>query len=584
MLNSSINEIKDRLDIVEVIGNYIKLQKSGQNFRALCPFHSEKTPSFFVSPTRQLWHCFGGCNEGGDIFKFIMKIEGVEFGDALRMLAQKAGIEVKKEDPKIRSERERLYEVCELATKFFEEQLKQSKIGQEAKNYLLNRKINEESLQKWRIGYAPDTWQGLSDFLTSQGYSQEEIKKAGLGLSSEKGSFYDRFRGRIIFPIFNLNSNIVGFTGRVFKNKDDTVAKYVNTPQSLLYDKGRILYGLNRAKVEIRKKNTCILVEGNTDLIMVHQVGFENAVAVSGTALTSYQLSILKRYSDNLLIAFDMDSAGQAATKRGIDLAQAQGFNIKIVVSTDGKDPAEIISKNLKEWERSLEKAKTILDFYFDSAFLGKDLKNPEHKKEIAVILLPVLKRIPNRIEQAHWIQKLAEKLGVKESIIETELKNIKDREVGIGSGYINREKKSNQLPKTRKYILEETVASLIFKNPKKLNLIKEEFFSYFSSKFQTFFTELKEGKPPQNLDFISSISFFYDFLEGEDIDYNLEIKACLREIKRLEIKSRLDEISQNIKRAEQSCDLKKVDNLTQKFNKLSKNLESCKEEDSILT
>ena len=584
MLNSSINEIKDRLDIVEVIGNYIKLQKSGQNFRALCPFHSEKTPSFFVSPTRQLWHCFGGCNEGGDIFKFIMKIEGVEFGDALRMLAQKAGIEVKKEDPKIRSERERLYEVCELATKFFEEQLKQSKIGQEAKNYLLNRKINEESLQKWRIGYAPDTWQGLSDFLTSQGYSQEEIKKAGLGLSSEKGSFYDRFRGRIIFPIFNLNSNIVGFTGRVFKNKDDTVAKYVNTPQSLLYDKGRILYGLNRAKVEIRKKNTCILVEGNTDLIMVHQVGFENAVAVSGTALTSYQLSILKRYSDNLLIAFDMDSAGQAATKRGIDLAQAQGFNIKIVVSTDGKDPAEIISKNLKEWERSLEKAKTILDFYFDSAFLGKDLKNPEHKKEIAVILLPVLKRIPNRIEQAHWIQKLAEKLGVKESIIETELKNTKDREVGIGSGYINREKKSNQLPKTRKYILEETVALLIFKNPKKLNLIKEEFFSYFSSKFQTFFTELKEGKPPQNLDFISSISFFYDFLEGEDIDYNLEIKACLREIKRLEIKSRLDEISQNIKRAEQSCDLKKVDNLTQKFNKLSKNLESCKEEDSILT
>ena len=571
MLNSPIDEIKNRLDIVEVVGGYIKLQKAGQNFRALCPFHSEKTPSFFVSPTRQIWYCFGGCSEGGDIFKFVMKIEGVEFGDALRLLAQKAGIELKRQDPKIRSERQRLYEICELTTKFFERQLEESKIGQEAKKYLLKRKINEESLKKWRLGYAPDTWQGLSDFLTSKKYSQKEIKKAGLGLSSERGSFYDRFRGRIIFPIFDLSSNVVGFTGRVFKNRDkDKMGKYVNTPQSLLYDKGQILYGLNRAKVEIRKKDLCILVEGNTDLIMVHQQGFENAVAVSGTALTSYQLNILKRYTNNLLIAFDMDAAGQTAAKRGIDLAQSQGFNIKVVVLPEGKDPAEIISKDPKKWEKALEDAKTILDFYFYGAFLGKDLKNPEAKKEIAEILLPIIKRIPNKIEQAHWIQELAIKLNVKEEAVQEQLKNTKPKQGEIGNVYVKEEKNLDLSPKSRKEKLEEMVVSLILKNPEKLNLIKEEFFSYFSFQFQSIFTNLKKGRSVQNVNFIDYHSFFD---KEKDVDYEAEIKICLNEIKRLEIKNRLDEISQNIKKAEQICDLKKINNLTQEFNKLADKL-----------
>ncbi len=564
---SPIDEIKNRLNIVEVIGGYIKLQKAGQNFRALCPFHSEKTPSFFVSPTRQIWHCFG-CGKGGNIFQFVMDVEGVEFGDALRLLAQKAGIELKKQDPKIKTERQRLYEICELTTKFFEKQLEQSKIGQSAKKYLLGRKISEDSLKKWRLGYAPDVWQGLSDFLNSQGYSQEEIKKAGLGLSSEQGSFYDRFRGRIIFPIFDLNSKVVGFTGRVFKDKDKTeTAKYVNTPQSLLYNKSQILYGLDKAKIEIRKKDACILVEGNTDLIMVHQHGFENAVAISGTALTSYQLNILKRYSNNLLIAFDMDAAGQTATKRGIDMAQSQDFNLKIIQLPTGKDPAEIIAENPEKWKKALDNAKSILDFYFHSAFSGKDLKNPEAKKEIAKILLPVIKRIPNKIEQAHWIQELSKKLEVKEENIEEELKKVRP-------GEPEEIKKLPAKPsKSRRELLGERLVTLILKAPQNLNLIEERCFSFFSSEVEEILIKLKK-KQEQNSEF-----FNYLFLKSEteerieEEEIRLEIQYCLKELSSLEIKNKLDRISQEIKKAEKEKDSKKIEKLLQKFNELAREI-----------
>lgn len=578
MISSPIDEIKNRLDIFEVIGSYIKLQKTGINYRAICPFHSEKKPSFFVSPTRQIWHCFG-CGKGGDIFAFIREIEGVEFGDALRILAQKAGIELKRQPPELKTERQRLYEICELSTKFFGKQLEESKSGEEAKNYLVSRGIKEESLRGWRIGYAPSVWQGLSDFLTSRSYQKEEIKKAGLGLTSERGSFYDRFRGRIIFPIFDLNSQVVGFTGRVFKDRDKAeVAKYVNTPQTILYDKSRILYGLDKAKVEIRKKDFCILVEGNTDAIMVSQAGFENVVATSGTALTSFQLKILKRYSDNLFTAFDMDVAGDTATKRGIDLAQLQGFNVKVITLSEGMDPADTVFQNPKDFEKYLNKAKSIMDFYFESTFLKFDKDNPEGKREISKILLPVIRRIPNKIVQSHWIGELAKKLRVKEEDVEEELRKIKLDNYPEALG-LEPEEIKNLPPKTRKELLEERLVTLILKSPQAIELVKEKQKSYFSPGIREILMNLKKSSEidskklsPEFINLFNCLSLKAEIEDMEEKEILSEIQCCLKEIQSLETKNKLNQISTDIKKAEEEKDFKKIEELTREFNYLIQN------------
>ncbi len=584
MLSSPIDEIKSRLDIVEVIRGYIKLHKAGANYRALCPFHSEKKPSFFISPARQIWHCFGACDIGGDMFKFVMKVEGVEFGDALRILAQKAGVELKRQDPKLKTERQRLYEISELSCRFFEKQLEESLAGKEAKKYLLDRGIKEESIKKWRLGYAPDIWEGLSNFLVSKNYRREEVEKAGLVLKSEKtGNYYDRFRGRIIFPIFDLSSQAVGFGGRIFRQKQrpdgQEEAKYINSPATILYDKSRILYGLNKAGIEIRKKDACILVEGYVDVIMANQAGFENVVATSGTALTSYQLKVLKRYSDNLLTAFDMDVAGDSATKRGIDLAQTQGFGIKVITMPKDSDPADIISKNLNDWQSFLEKAKSIHDFYFENTLSRFDKDTLEGKKEISKVLLPIIKKIPNRIEQTCWIQSLAKTLGVKEDDILIELNKITMRHLTEAGGARQEieqivEETISPLQKTRKELLEERLTILAIKFSKNLDLINEEILKLFSPQAIEIINFLKNNNidnvPDKLIGRINYLSLKAE-VEEDDIGAEEEFESCLKEIKTLVIKDKLSEISQEIKKAEEEKNFEKVQELMQEFNNHSK-------------
>jgi len=570
VLNSPIDEIKNRLDIVEVIGSYIKLKKAGANFRALCPFHSEKKPSFFVSPARQIWHCFG-CSKGGSVFNFIMQIEGVEFGDALRILAQRAGVELKRQDPKLRSERQRLYEICELATKFFEKQL-ESKKGKQVVEYLQGRGISKKSIEKWRLGWSPDNWQALTDFLVAKGYKKEEIQKAGLAIKNEKGRHYDRFRGRIMFPIFDLNSQVIGFGGRIFDTEE--VAKYINSPNTLLYDKGRTVYGLDKAKLAIRKKDFCILVEGYVDVILASQIGFENTVATSGTALTPWQLKILKRYSKELFTAFDMDVAGDSATKRGISLAQTQGFNIKVVTLPEEKDPADVISENPKNFEKLIKSTKDILEFYFENAFSKHNPETPEGKKEISNTLLPVIKRIPNKIEQSFWVQKLAQKLKVKEEAVNEELKKINTREETYG---LEKEEIATLPQKSRKELLEERFIILALQYGDLVDSLSEESCDCFSAEVSKLISCLKENKkiPSDLSDLFNALALKAEIEKEEEGEEEIqeEFEKCLKEIKCLSIKKKLDEIALEIKKTEKEQNSQKSKKLIEEFNRLAKQI-----------
>jgi len=584
MGDSQIEEIKNKLNILDVVGNYVKLTKTGVNYRGICPFHAEKGPSFFVTPSRQMFKCFG-CGKGGDVFEFIKEIEGVEFGDALRILAQKAGVQLKRENIQLKTERQRLYEICNLSCSFFEKQLESSEWGKKAKDYLLKRGITQESIKKWRLGYSPETWQGLSDFLVSRAYNRDEIVKAGLAVKSEKGhDSYDRFRGRIIFPIFDLNGQPIGFGARIFKDADSKeTAKYLNSPQTLLYDKSNVLYGINFAKVGIRKGNQCVLTEGYTDAIMCHQAGFENTVAVSGTALTSRHLNLLKRYTENLLLAFDMDMAGDNATKRGIDLAESSGFNLKVVHRYDNaKDPAEIILENPENWKSSMEKARTIMDYYFDSAFLkfsdesGKILA--ENKKAIGRIILPAIKRLQNRIEQSHWVTKLAEKLGVKEEAVLEELKSTKLENAHAESPVVSFSVDPQSLmrgPVGRQKLLEEKIISLALNNKECLNLIEEGQYCFFCDNTKNLIEILKKGEQEQHgeyKDLLNTLSMQAEVSGQEDVEGEAqkEVKLCLLELKDIKLRNELEVLSLKIKN---EPDLIKVEELKSEFDKKAKKL-----------
>lgn len=569
MNSSPIDEIKAKLDIKEVIGSYIKLTKAGANYKAVCPFHGEKTPSLFVSPARQIWHCFG-CGEGHSIFDFVMKIEGIEFADALRLLARKAGVELRAVRPELRTKRNRLHEICELAAKFFEKQLQESAKGKTAKQYLLKRGISGDSIKKWKLGWSPEPWSSLTDFLNSSGYGKEEIEKAGLAIRSSKGTYFDRFRSRIMFPVFDLNSQVIGFGGRILEKSKDQ-AKYMNTPNTLLYDKGKVLYGLDKSKIEIRKKDACMLVEGYVDVVLAHQSGLNNVVAVSGTALTPFHLDTLKRYSNNLVLAFDMDFAGNAATQRGIDMAQSRGFDIQIVKMPLGKDPADILSENPQNLKELIRKSVSILEFHFQDAFAKFDEKTARGKKQISELLLPVIKKISNRIEQASWVQQLASRLNVKEMHVEEELKKVR---IDAPAPEKPVEKPA---AKSKKELLEERIMTLVVKAPQHVGAITKETFSYLSPKTQAVISNFQniEKLSPELTDFVKTLSLKAELDKMEEEEVLPELEFCLKEIRSIELKARLDEVSFKIKEAEKNKDSGEIKRLSEQFNQLTKKITS---------
>jgi DNA primase len=421
MASDTIAQIKERLSIVDVVSSYVELHQAGKNFKGKSPFTSEKTPSFYVSPDRGMYYCFSS-SQGGDIFTFIEKMEGVDFKEALKILAQKAGVELVPEDPKKKSERERLYEALEDATKFFEGYLDKNP---EAKTYLEGRGVSAETIAKWRLGYAPGPdkygWRELKEYAEGKGYSKAELLKAGLIKGADAGKEpYDLFRDRIMFPIFDPQGKVVAYSGRIL-SKDSEAPKYVNSPETELFNKSEILYGYDKAKHGIRHFDFSLVVEGQFDVVLSHQAGYTNTVAVSGTALTPHHVMLLQRLSNRVVLALDADKAGIAAVKRAADVMLPRGMDIKVAQMVGGKDPADLIKDDVQHFRKIIGSAKPVIEYLLD--ILEAEKKDERNfKLRVREEILPVLIKISNKIDQDHFENIIADRLSTTKEAIHFEV------------------------------------------------------------------------------------------------------------------------------------------------------------------
>lgn len=428
-----VAEIKNRLEVAEVVGNYLPLKQSGRNLKAPCPFHQEKSASFMVSPERGIFHCFG-CNEGGDIFTFVMKMEGLEFREALEKLARQAGVELKArkgDNAELTRRRARLYEAHALAARYFQASLVQNP---EALAYAVKqRHLGRETVRDFQIGYAPDSWNALTDFLGKKGFSYQELLEGGLaGQKEGRQTVYDLFRGRLTFTICDRDGRPIGFTARVL---DDGLPKYLNTPQTPLYDKSSAIFGLHLAREAIRAHDEVVLVEGNMDVVASHQAGVKQVVAASGTALTLDQLRSLSRLTKNVKLAFDSDRAGLAATERAIELGQKLGLTLRMVQVPDAKDADELIQRSPEAWREAIASAKYIVDYAFERFEGDYDLTTAIGKRQYADRLASTLRRLGDPVEQDHYVKLLASKLGIDEEAIRAKLKQPDKPSYGSGQG-----------------------------------------------------------------------------------------------------------------------------------------------------
>ena len=420
-----IDEVKQRIDIVEVVSQYASLKKAGRTFRALCPFHSEKHPSFFVYPEQQSWHCFGACNTGGDVFSFVMKKEGIDFGEALRLLAQKAGVTIPSRfEPEAgKEERDRLYQVNQAAAQYFHNLLLNSSVAEKARDYFTRRGLSPETITDFQLGFSPNSWDALKQYLMERGYTESELLTAGLVIEAEAGGTHDRFRNKLMFPIADVRGHIVGFGARVL---DDSLPKYLNSPQTMLFDKSGCLYGINLVATAIRQQNLVVIVEGYMDVITAHQNGFTNVVASMGTSVTEKQISILKRLTRDMIFALDADAAGEEATLRAIDYENVLEAEVRVVILPQGKDPDDVIKEDAKTWQNLLEKALPIVDYTFNVVTSELDLNTARGKSLAVDKLLPIIAKMKDTIRQAHYLQKLAHLVKVSQHDLEAALGRIK--------------------------------------------------------------------------------------------------------------------------------------------------------------
>lgn len=420
-MHSDVETVKSRTNIVDIVGEYVKLTKAGNSFKACCPFHQEKTPSFNVNEEKQFYHCFG-CGVGGDVFSFVMEIEGLGFRETLTLLAEKAGVELQEgfavSDRESQNKKKRLYDVLELTTKFYEKQLWSGDGVKKVLPYLRDRGLSDEVIKKFRLGYSPDGWNYAQDFLQEKGFDNEIILQTGIIIKNDKGRFYDRFRNRIMFPISDVMGRVIGFTSRVLPGDDESQAKYINTPETPLYHKGNVLYGINHAKQIIKQNDFVVVVEGNMDVIAANDSEIENTIAVSGTAMTEDHIRTLKRYTNQFILFFDADEAGMVAARRSALLCLEEDVQLKMVLLKVGKDAADIAKNNPEKLRDIINSAKDAIDVFIDIAKDTYDIKDPHGKRQAIEFVTELLSHISNDIERGEWISRCAEAFDVENRLV----------------------------------------------------------------------------------------------------------------------------------------------------------------------
>lgn len=578
-MTSPIQEIKDRLDIVDFIRSYVALLPAGRNFKAPCPFHKEKTPSFIVSPERQTWHCFGSCGEGGDIFKFLMKYENLEFYEALKILAEKAGIELKKLSPAEHRQFGVLFEINQAAKDFFRNQLEKSA---ESMDYLSKRGLSKETIEEFELGLAPSGFDHLTANL-AKSYDVRDIERAGLNFKSEKGSYIDRFRDRIMFPLCDHFGKVVGFSGRILPRLEDKIdaGKYLNSPETAIFSKSKILYGLHKTKNEIRNSESAVLVEGQMDFLALYQDGVRNAVATSGTALTPEHLKTLKRMTDNLVLCFDSDEAGLNAGERAIDLAGANDFSVKLLVLKDFKDPAEAVQKAPGRMSELIGESKPAMEFYFDR-YAGKPERSGDlsgFKNRIRIVLGKI-KGLASAVERAHWLREFGLKMDIEEKVLAEEMEQLKSDKLmnGRKPDFAAKNSETGILP--RRELIAQRLLSLVIAKEELKSGIDGDCFICLPTDYSAILKCLVEGgslerenlKELFNLISLRS-SFEASILDGEKME--TEFHELLRQLRLESLREKRRELVHMVKEAEKGNDESGIFSALKAFDEISKTIQN---------
>ena len=585
MARDQVAEVKEKTDIVALIGERIELKRAGRNFKASCPFHEEKTASFMVSPELQMYKCFG-CGEAGDVYTFLEKYEGMEFPEALKFLADRAGVKLIREVGRTKGEKERLYEVCNLAMRFYSYVLNSHPSGKEAYKYLTEtRGIKANTIKEFSLGFCPNmAFAGRKFLVEKNKIPLNDIERAGLVYKSQRGAF-DRFRGRVIFPLFDHRGNCVGFAGRVLPSSEGRdLAKYINTPETLIYHKGYLLYGLNMSRSEIKRSSTAIIVEGELDMISLWEAGIKNVVAIKGTALTEDQIRLISRYADKLIIALDADLAGDAAARRGITIASNQGLEVTVLHLTDYKDPDEAVRKNPEYLKKALEKPVPVWDFVINSAIGRFGSESGQAKSKISRELIPILAGIKDKIVQAHYAKVLAEKLAVPFEAVSEQIAGMGTKEEVLSM----EQGKGKSKSKSRHELMEENLLSLVVLSPTpkdELEGLPELFVTPRLKKIIDYLSNYCEGKekfsvsgfgktlPPELHDAFSDIVMRVEEEIGEG-----ELAEAKRNLEREIIKEKRVELATEMKKLEKSGDSEGLEEAQKKYVALARELSALEE------